>query len=303
MATYQLGAAVAGRAPAFCTTATAAAIGRVLLARRPAERAMYLRHLSRVLGRPVTGAEAEQWVRRVSASYTRYWVEVLSLPSVGGDAIDARMQVAEGWEALQSALTSGRGAILALPHLGSWEWGGAWLARRGYPMTAVAERLEPEGLFEWFVRQRQALGLHILPLSASAGPVLLRTLRDGGLVGLVADRDLAGSGVTVALFGERTTLPAGPAMLALRTGAALFPAAVYQGPGPSHTGVVLAEVDTARRGGSLRDDVERVTQQVAHGFEELIRRAPDQWYCFQPNWPSDRDRSARPPTPERQRVP
>ena len=127
-----------------------------------------------------------------------------------------------------------------------------------------------------------------MPLGAEAGGVLLRTLRDGGLVGLLCDRDIVGNGVEVEFFGERTTLPAGPATLALRTGAALLPAAVYGGPGRRyHTGVILPPVETVRTG-RLRADVARVTQQVAHDLETLIRRAPDQWYLFQPNWPSDR---------------
>ncbi len=301
--TYQLGAAIAGRGPRPVVDATAAAISRIRLARRPAEAAMYLRHLGRVLGAPVTGAEAERWLRRVTASYTRYWVEMLALPAVGGAAVDRRFTVAEGWGPLRAALESRRGVILALPHLGSWEWGGAWLARRGHPMMAVAERLEPEALFQWFVRQRRALGLEIVPLGPEAGAALLRTLRSGGLVGLVADRDLTGSGIEVELFGDRTTLPAGPATLALRTGSALFPTAVYQGPGDSHTGVVLPEVDLRRTGG-LRADVARVTQELAAGFEELIRRAPDQWYCFQPIWPGDgAPESAQVSTGERLRVP
>jgi KDO2-lipid IV(A) lauroyltransferase len=251
--------------------------------RKVEERAAYLRHLARVLGRPIGHGEADDWFRRVTAAYTRYWVEMLALPSIDGATIDERMQVVTGWDELRTALGSGRGAILALPHLGSWEWGGAWLARRGYPMTAVAEQLEPPGLFDFFVRQRSGMGLRILSMASNTGPELLRTLRAGGLVGLVADRDLTGGGVPVELFGHATTMPAGPAMLALRTGAALFPTAVYQGPGRSHTGVMLPEVDLTRTGG-LRHDVQRVTQAVASAFEDLIARAPEQWYAFQPLW-------------------
>jgi KDO2-lipid IV(A) lauroyltransferase len=154
-------------------------------------------------------------------------------------------------------------------------------------MTAVAEPVDPPELYDWFVSQRQRLGLTIVPLG-DAGGALLRTLRGGGLVGLLCDRDIVGNGVEVEFFGERTTLPAGPATLALRTGAALLPAAVYGGPGRRyHTGVILPPVEAVRTG-RLRADVTRLTQQVARDLESLIRRAPDQWYLFQPNWPSDR---------------
>jgi len=154
-------------------------------------------------------------------------------------------------------------------------------------MTAVAELLEPPELYEWFVSQRAAIGLTIVPLGPGASGILLRTLRDGGLIGLLCDRDIDGSGVDVEFFGEHTTLPAGPATLGLRTGAPILPTAVYAGPGHDHT-VFIAPPVPAERLGRLRDDVARVTQDIAHALEALIRRAPDQWYMLQPNWPSDR---------------
>jgi KDO2-lipid IV(A) lauroyltransferase len=103
---------------------------------------------------------------------------------------------------------------------------------------------------------------------------------------LLCDRDLGGDGIEVEFFGERTTLPAGPATLALRTEAPLLPAAVYFGPQGGHHAVVMPPVPSSREG-RLRDDVERVTQELAHRFEELIRAAPEQWHLLQPNWPSD----------------
>lgn len=283
---YRAAAGLLGSVPDTVSGPAAVVASRVLLPWRGDEAAMYARHLGRVLGRPLDESETRRRVRQAFASYARYWVEVLSLPSVRGEQIDARMRMVSGWDELLSSLQSDRGVILALPHLGSWEWGGAWLARRGHPMTVVVEVLEPPELFRWFVAQRAAMGLKVVPLGAGAGPVL-RELRSGGVVGLVADRDLAGTGIPVAFFGERTTLPGGPATLALRTGATLFPAAVYQGPGRGHTGVVLPALDTSRRG-DLRADVTRVTQDLARAFEGLVRRAPEQWFCFQPNWPGDR---------------
>jgi KDO2-lipid IV(A) lauroyltransferase len=153
-------------------------------------------------------------------------------------------------------------------------------------MTSVAEPLEPPELYRWFVAQREAIGLTILPLGSEAGGTLLRILRDGGLVGLLCDRDITGTGVEVEFFGERTTLPGGPATLALRTGASILPTAVYSGPGKNHTALILDPIP-AERTGRLRQDVTRITQLLARALEELIRRAPDQWHLFQPNWPSD----------------
>lgn len=284
--TYRAAGGLLGRLPEPLADAGAGMVAATA-ARLPSTAATtYTRHLTRVLGRPVDAREARRWARRAFAMYARYWLEGARLAGTDPAVIDARMTRPVGWEGFEAAMASGRGVILALPHVGSWEWGGAWLALQGYPMTSVAEPLEPPELYEWFVRQRQEMGLTIVPLGPGAGTVLLRTLREGGLVGLLCDRDVGSGGVDVEFFGERTTLPAGPATLALRTGAVLMAAAVYSGPGASHSAEIRPPVDTERRG-SLRADVARVTQAVAAELEVLIGRAPDQWHIFQPNWPSD----------------
>src|SRR4029079_10197843 len=177
--------------------------------------------------------------------------------------------------------------ILALPHLGGWEWAAAWMAAQGHRMLAVVEPLQPPELLDWFARQREAIGLEVVPIGPDVSRVVLRALRDNRIVCLLSDRDLTGDGVEVEFFGERTTLPAGPATLALRTGAALLPVAVYFGPGRTHHGVLRPAIPTERQGG-LRDDIARLTQLLAHEFEFLIRAAPAQWHLLQPNWPSDR---------------
>jgi phosphatidylinositol dimannoside acyltransferase len=150
----------------------------------------------------------------------------------------------------------------------------------------VAEVLEPPQLFEYFIAQRQAMGLSIVALGPDSTGAVLRRLREGGLVGLLCDRDLQGNGVGVEFFGEATTFPAGPATMALRTGAVLITAAVYSGPGRNHTAVISAPISTERTG-SFRSDVSRITQEIARHFEGYVRRAPEQWHLFQPNWPSD----------------
>ena len=260
--------------------------GALTTTRRDARR-NYARNLRRVLAPDVTPAEVRWWTRRAFQNYGRYWLEGARLPGVSAATVEERFVVESGREHLDAGMAAGKGVIMALPHIGAWEWGGAWLALQGYPMTAVAEVLEPPELYAWFVAQREAVGLHIVPLDADAGGTLLRTLREGKLVGLLCDRDIGGGGVAVEFFGETTTLPAGPAALALRTGAPILPTAVYAGPGRMHTAVIQGPVP-AERTGRLREDVARVTQSVATALEGLIRRAPDQWYMFNPNWPSDR---------------
>lgn len=222
-----------------------------------------------------------RYLRRALREYGRYWSEGGKLPALDPAGIAARMRISEGQHHLAAAVAAGKGALLALPHVGSWEWGGAFLAHVGWPMTAVAERLDPPELFDWFVAKREAMGLQIVPLDEAAIGPLSRTLRTGGVVGLLCDRDLLGTGVDVELFGRRTTVPAGPATLALRTGAALLCCAVYSGPGDDHHAVVTPPLDTTRTG-SLRDDVARVSQQVTDELGWLIRRAPEQWHMLQP---------------------
>lgn len=291
---YRAGAAVLRSLPWPVATGGSRLLAAAVAAVPGSATDLYVRHVQRVLGHPLTRSEQRRWARRALSSYFTYWIEGARLPGLPAAVVQERMRMESGFEHLEQAVRDGRGAIVALPHVGSWEWGGAWLSLQGYPMTAVVEPLQPPQLFQWFVAQRLALGMSVVPLGPEAGPAVLRTLRAGGVVALVCDRDLTGKGVPVELFGEKTTLPAGPATLALRTGAALLPAAVYSGPGPMHTAVVRPPLETVRAG-TLRADVQRLTQDLAHALEALIRRAPEQWHLFQPNWPSDPG-SPHPPT-------
>ncbi len=225
----------------------------------------------------------ESFVERAFASYGQYWAESAKLPALSKSTITDRFVIGEGLEHLVAAKGLGRGVVIALPHIGSWEWGGAFLATLDMPMTAVAEELEPRELFEWFKKKREAIGIDIEPLNAHAGTVLLQTLKNGGVVGLLCDRDIQGSGIEVEFFGKRVAIPAGPATLALRTGATLLGAACYAGPGRDHFAVMTPPIE-AERTGRLRDDVTRVTQLIAHELEGLIRRAPEQWHILQPRF-------------------
>ena len=220
-----------------------------------------------------------RFTRRAYASYARYWAEGATLPGAGLDVVHDRIVIVEGAEDLDAAMATGRGVIIALPHVGSWEWGGAMLARMGYPMTAVAEVLEPPELIRWFIAKREAIGLSITPLDRDAGKTMLATLNAGGLVGLLADRDITGDGIEVTLLGRRTKVPAGPATLALRSGAVLLGGIVYSGPGREHCVIMTPPIPTEREG-RLRADVHRVTQLIADQLSGLIRQHPEQWHVF-----------------------
>jgi KDO2-lipid IV(A) lauroyltransferase len=248
---------------------------------------MLERHLGRATGRPVSRRE----LRRAFTSYARYWAEAFRLPDLTPADLDAGMAYA-GMEHIDAALAAGKGAVLAVPHLGGWEFGGAWIAARGYRLTVVVEPVAPPALFDWFVGLRTAFGFNVVPLGPHAGTEVLGALRRNELVCLLSDRDIGGGGVDVEFFGERTTLPGGPATMALRTGAALLPTAIYFHGWSGHLGVVRPPLPV-QRAASLRADVSALTQRLAGELEGLIRRAPEQWHLLQPNWPSDRE-PARP---------
>jgi KDO2-lipid IV(A) lauroyltransferase len=214
-------------------------------------------------------------------------MESFRLPALSKRAVERGFSV-EGFRHVQQAVAEGNGTILALPHLGGWEWAGRWLTDRGFAMSVVVEPIDPPELFEWFLEMRKDLGMNVIPLGPKAGGEVLRALRANEIVCLLSDRDIDRSGVEVEFFGERTTLPAGPATLSIRTGAALLPVGCYFTERLNgHHGIVRPPVPANRHGGGLRDDVIRVTQALAHELEFLIRRAPEQWHLFQPNWPSD----------------
>ncbi len=258
-------------------------------------RAIVERNLERVIGRSLGPGERRRLVDATFESYARYYVQSFRLPKMGRAEIDAGFSY-RGVEHIDDSLGRGIGPILALPHLGGWEWAAFWLALiPRLRVTAVVEPLEPPDLFEWFLSYRRSLGMEIVPLGSGAAAASARAINEGRVLCLLADRDLTGEGVPVEFFGEVTTLPAGPALLALRSGAPIIPTACY-----FHGDGIRADcrppLDTERRG-RLREDVQRVTQDLAHVFEDMIAKAPEQWHLMQPNWPSDYDALglARPP--------
>jgi KDO2-lipid IV(A) lauroyltransferase len=269
---------------AVVASAAGYTVSRVWRAKRP----LVHSNLRRVLGPEADEAAVGRLVTKAFCSYARYWVEAAQVAALRSDQIESVFSI-EGFERFRLEMARGRGVVIVLPHVGSWEYGGRWLAQQGYPMTTVGELLEPPELFEWFTSQRAALGLTVLPPGPDTTVRLLDTLRQGRVVGLLADRDLVGNGIEVELFGEKTTLPAGPALLALRSGAPLMTCAIYQRPRGRYHAVLRPPFDSARTG-RLRQDVQRLTEEIALSLEGLIRPAPEQWHLFQPNWPSDRER-------------
>ena len=247
------------------------------------------RNLRRVRGPELTGRQLRRSVDLVFASYADYYLQSFRLPSMSSEEIVSGF-TEEGYERIAEGLEAGNGVIMAMPHLGSWEWAAHWLTlHHGVPVGCVVESLEPPELFDWYRSFRASLGMKVVGLGPGAGTETMAMLRENRAVCLPSDRHVGGAGVEVEFFGEVTMLPAGPATLALRTGAVLLPIAIYDHPGGCH-GVVRPPV-AAQREGRLRDDVARVTRSLAAELEVLIAAEPEQWHLLQPNWPSDRQDS------------
>ena len=235
----------------------------------------------------LSGRRLRRTVQKAYESYARYYIETFRLPGLNKKAIDAKIEIS-GFEHIQNGLKNGKGVILALPHLGGWEWSGRWLIHQGHHLHAVVEKLESEKLFAMFVDLRKSYGVDVIPLDDNAGVAVQEALANNQIVALLCDRDLQGNGVDVEFFGERTSIPAGPAFFALRSGATLLPLGTYFGRGLDQHETVVRPAINLERKGSLREDMTRVSQELVSEIEALIRRAPDQWHLFQPNWPSDR---------------
>ncbi|HEY8471920.1 MAG TPA: phosphatidylinositol mannoside acyltransferase [Natronosporangium sp.] len=241
-------------------------------------------NLRRVVGPDVPEAELAELVRAGLRSYARYWLEAFRLPSLSHEQRLRRFRLA-GEEKLAAAMTAGTGAVVALPHAGNWDAAGAWAVANGWPLTTVAERLRPERLYERFVAFRESLGMHIIPLNGGERPpleLLEQALQKGHVVPLLADRDLSARGIEVTFFGGRTRMPAGPAILALRTGAPLFVVEMWFEPDAA-CGKLVGPLPLPTDG-PLDQRVRVLTQQIADGLAAGIAAHPADWHMLQRVW-------------------
>ena len=258
-------------------------VGRAGHAVLPGLRDTVAANQARVLGLPASHPTVRASTAAAFRAYARYWADSFRLDLLSDDEIVSRTQVV-GYEHVEEALGRGGGLICALPHIGNWDVGGRYMSARGWPPVSVAEDLQPPRLFELFLRHRQAMGIEILGLSQGrqVGRTLARRLGENRLVALVADRDLTGRGVDVSMFGAPRRLPAGPALLAITTGAPILVAPVYQ----TRDGwrIVFGAPLPADDTGERRRDIEELTGRMALEFERAISAAPSDWHVFQPAW-------------------
>ncbi|GAB3301997.1 phosphatidylinositol mannoside acyltransferase [Epidermidibacterium keratini] len=258
-----------------------------IAAARPGSFDQLRRNLRVVVGDEMPEPELDDLVRRGVSSYLRYWREAFQLPSMDPQDVLRRTE-SPMWDAyVQPHLDSGRGVIVALTHSGNWDAAAVYVVKGlGVPMATVAERLKPESLFRRFKRYRESLGMEVAALSGDDQPataLMQRYLREGNMVTLLGDRDLAGRGIPVTLCGRETTIPGGPALLAIQTGAALLPL------GLSFTEIGwrldwFPEVKIPTEG-RLRERISIAQQQVADCYTEAFRAHPEDWHMLQPIWP------------------
>jgi len=246
------------------------------------------RHQRRVLGPTAGGRKA---ARRVFVYYGRYMAEAFWVRPRRRRFLLDRAEI-ENVEILTGAVASGRGVILAVGHMGNWEAAGLKAAAVGARVLAVAEDLPNERIVRWWVDLRNMMDIDVVIARKGVRVTmdLMRRLEQGGVVALLCDRDLKGTGVPVMFFGEETTMPAGPVALACRAGAAVIPVGTYFRKGAGHHFVIYPPLDILE-GDDVDEQVRQGTQSLAEVFEDIIRKAPEQWHLIVPNWPSDRETS------------
>jgi phosphatidylinositol dimannoside acyltransferase len=252
-----------------------------------------VRQLERNLHRVAPAATASD-LRRLSRagmrSYLRYWVEAFRLPVMPRERITSGMSVSGEEQTALMHVQAGRGVIFALPHTGNVDLAAAWIMTRGFgQVSVIAERLKPESVFRQFVAYRESLGMEVVPHSGGPSPfgVMAQRLRAGRLVCLVADRDLSSGGVEVMLFGEKARIGAGPAALAVRTGAALMPVTLWF-TSDGWRGQIYPEIPAPAHG-TPAQRVASMSQQLADAWQVGIAEHPQDWHMLQKVFVADLD--------------
>ena len=253
----------------------------------PARRRLVAANLGRVCaatGRPTRGPELARLVRQAFRNHARYYVELLRTPHYRSDRIDDHVEVPE-WDRFSRELRNGPG-ILVSSHLGNFEPFGTFIAAHGLRPLAPIEEIEPRALYEFLAARRGGSNVDLVPLREARRP-LTRRLREGGLIGIIGDRDLTGDGQPVMMFGHATTIPIGPASLAVSYRATLIVGrSLRVGPDRFRAeGELIPVPDT----GDRRADTATLVERIAARFERDIGEAPEQWWgAFQPFWPDIR---------------
>jgi phosphatidylinositol dimannoside acyltransferase len=228
----------------------------------------------------ITPLDLELLVMQGLESYMRYWCDTFRIHKWSPEKIEATVSTTND-HLLRDPMTEGLGVVIALPHSGNWDHAGAYFCQQGIPLVTVAEVLKPEKLFQKFLDYRTSMGFEVLALDSRAFATLIRRAKEKRLIALVADRDLSESGIPVTFFNRTTRMPAGPALLAIKTGIPLVVAHIFYTEKGIH--INFTEV----KPWLLGDDDEKISRTVAAiaaTFEEGIRTHPQDWHMLQKIW-------------------
>ncbi|MBV9581580.1 MAG: lysophospholipid acyltransferase family protein [Chloroflexi bacterium] len=255
------------------------AFGALWYLSRPESRAAVRDNLQHVLGHPPSRALV---ARVFHHGALNYW-DTLALPHFTYAQLLDMVDI-HGIEHLDRARAAGCGVICAGAHLGSVALVAQILPGLGYPVTGVIEQFEPAEVFDFFAEQRQVLGTRLLPAGAAAAREMLLALRRNEVIGLVTDRDVAGTGPSINFFDAPTRFPEGAAWLSIRTGAPIIIAVAVRKAG-GRFDAWFETLPEVQRSGNRRLDILRVTQAVAERLQYYVANHPEQWTVFQRRWP------------------
>jgi KDO2-lipid IV(A) lauroyltransferase len=254
-------------------------IGKITLRRNGARMVRLRSNLQRVCPEK-SSSEMDQLMAQAVSSYMRYWCDTFRSPDWSTERISGTVTVTRE-ELLTGPMRDGRGVVVTLPHSGNWDHAGAYFCAMGFPLVTVAEKLKPEALFNKFLEYRQNIGMEVLSTDSKSMGTLMQRAREGALIALVADRDLSRSGVNVDFFGHPSRMPAGGALLAIRTGIPLITAHVSYTESGIHIELNSVEIPTT---GTDAERVSLVVQRCADLFASGISRTPEDWHMLQRIW-------------------
>ena len=252
----------------------------------PSKRRYILANAAHILRRPLDDPEVGRLARRIYATYARYVVELMRLPSRPPEEpallVDAAgPQGGDSFGRLHEELwAQGRGMIAVSAHIGNVEALAAAFAARGWPTYAVADDSAYPELYDLLTAQRRRWGVEVIAWRNLRE--IYRVLRGGAILGLLIDWGYRSDGVPVRLFGSWTTLPSGPAVLSAKTGAPIVPVVCRRRPDGRFAAMHFAPIQPPD---SSPAAIARATQRVADALEEMVAAAPEQWYTFKPMWP------------------
>jgi KDO2-lipid IV(A) lauroyltransferase len=229
----------------------------------------------------ISNSALEALTKEGMRSYLRYWFDTFRLNKWSKSRIiETTFVVRENL--LRDPIETKKGCIIALPHAGNWDHAAAYFCSTGIPITAVVERLKPEAIFKKFLAYRQSIGIEAISHREKTIPILMERLNQGKLVALVADRDMSRYGIKVNFLGGIAKMPAGPAILAIKSGSPLVTAYIrYLDKGIE---VTFDETIQLPISGSEEEQIRIVTQSMADNFAKRIQDSPVDWHMLQRIW-------------------